>query len=526
MFDSALTAMSRLNPISLIDFWSKNFNFFDKQVRITIKNLPIQKSQKKFWETFINFSAANWYFQENALRNNETLINFRKKIVINVFREIQKANPNFEKISKLMEIGAKKEIEIFKKDDKKISQIIGDLRAEFINALFSEDENHWLDFSRSYMNKQYWAGNGIKKLMEIVKDEYGLDIESDEVLRTPALRLLKIRPVYNEGERAEDFKYTPQPVVWFPPTVLDHHIVSLLPRHGMSLVHHLAKFHPTYVMILNDYSSEEVLKMSPEDFVEQTAILLNFVQEQEKIKPIFGGYCQGGTIAVLTSLTEKLRPLVKSVFTIVAATGKKDEDTTTSVFLDNLELVSEVVKNGYMVAPEFLSIPLKKDNWSPYGDVLNNLSKAERYVQRIKEMIETKGYDIKKARKVLAYEIIKEVVLEIWLASMHHIPISTTAMTLPVFRDGIMPDGTYNLELFGQRLQTRDFDKYNIPVHIFAGEFDKVVPVVSATELKKQVKNCFVHLFSDGHIAPATNFKGGVLQQPIIETVESIFKNY
>lgn len=525
MFLDALNALSKINPVSPFEFWGKNVDQANKNWKKMLSLFPLKKEQRDFWEILGNFSVANWYFGENSLKNYEALLNFRKKIIINMIREFHKKNIDIPKIAKLIQLGLDKEAEIFKKDDKNLQQIAADFREKFWEALFSKDERAWLDFSRGYFDQQYWAGRGQQKLMETVRSEYGLDVSSEEVFRTPCLRLLEIKPVYAEGENPDDFPYTPQPVMWLPPTVLDHHIVSLLPNYGMSLVHYLAKFHPVYVVILNDYTSSDVMNMTPEIFVEQIAEVLKFIGQREQTKPIFAGYCQGGTLAILSSLTEKIRPLVKAVFTAAAASGKKEEESEiSSLFLDSLDMVSEVAKKGYMVAPEFLSIGLKKEGWSPFGDLLANLVKAEKYTERIKALMSLKGYDIKKAKKVLAYEIIKEVVLEIWLGSMKAIPIATTAMTLPVFRDGIQPDGSYNLELFGKKLNVKDFETWGIPVHVFAGEFDKVVPSISSSEISNFIRNCFVHLVPGGHISLATNFKGGKFQEPIIKAVEEIFK--
>lgn len=523
MIHNFLNALNNINPVSPFEFWGKTIDQANKNWKKCLSMFPLRKEQRDFWEILGNFSVANYYFTENSVKNYEALLNFRKKIIINMIREFLKKNMDIPKIAKLIQIGLDKEAEIFKKDDKNIQQISADFREKFWEALFSKDERAWLDFSRKYFDQQYWAGRGQQKLMDTVRSEYGLEVSSEEVFRTSCLRLLEIKPVYAEGESPDDFPYTPQPVMWLPPTVLDHHIVSLLPNYGMSLVHYLAKFHPVYVMILNDYTSNEVMHMTPEKFIDETAELLKFIAEREQTKPIFAGYCQGGTLAILSTLTEKIRPLVKAVFTAASASGKKEDDSEiSSIFLDSLNMVTEVAKKGYMVAPEFLSIGLKKEGWSPFGDLLTNLVKAEKYTERIKTLMSEKNYDIKKAKKVLAYEIIKEVVLEIWLGSMKAIPVATTAMTLPVFRDGIT-DGFYNLELFGEKLNVKDFDLFKIPVHIFAGEFDKVVPPESATEIAKAIQNCFVHLVPGGHISLATNFKGGKFQSPIVKAVEEIF---
>lgn len=520
-----LDAMSKINPVSTFEFWGKQVDQANKNWKKSLAVLPLSSEQRDFWEILGNFNVADWYFKENSLKNYEALLNFRKKIIINMIREFFKKNLDIPKVAKLIQVGLDRETEIFKKDDKNIQQISANFREKFWEALFSKNEKAWLEFSREYFDQQYWAGRGQKKLMETVRSEYGLDVSTEEVFRTPCLRLLKVIPVYAKGEKPEDFPYTKQPVMWLPPTVLDHHIVSLLPNYGMSLVHYLAKFHPVYVVILNDYTSPDVLKMTKEIFVDQIAELLKFINEQEKTRAIFAGYCQGGTLAILSSLTEKIRPYIKAVFTAAAASGKKEDDSEiTSLFLDSLDMVSEVAKKGYMVAPEFLSIGLKKEGWSPFGDLLNNLIKAEKYTERIKRLMNENDYDIKKAKKVLAYEIIKEVVLEIWLSSMRAIPMATTEMTLPVFRDGIMPDGSYNLELFGKKLNVKDFEKWGIPVYIFAGEFDKVVPQESSTEIAKFIKNCFIKLFKGGHVALANNLRNGLFQTPIVKAVEKVSK--
>jgi len=524
MISNFLETLYSINPISPVEYIGRNVDIFNRQWKKTIKILPLKKEQKQFLETFRNFAVGNWYFFENCTEKSETLINFRKKLIINICKELLKKRVNTDRVSKLIQLGINKEVEIIKKDDKNLTQIGSELREQTLAAFFSNNPKNWLVFSRKHLDKHYWAGRGTKKLMDLVRDEYGLKNSTIEVYRTSYLRLLKVIPVYSNGEKPGDFKYTQQPNVIFPPTVLDEDIVGLLPNHGMSLVHYLSKYHPVYVMLLNDYTSKAVLNMTKEEFVNQTAALLKFVTEREQAKPIFSGYCQGGTIAVLTSLTEKIRPYVKAVFTMAAATGKKEEDSEiSSLFLDDLSLVSEVVKNGFMIAAEFLALGTKKSGWSPFGDVLSYLVKGEKYADRINELIETKGYDLKKARKVLSFEIFKEIAIEIWLASMHAIPVATTEITLPVFRDGILSDGTYDLEIFGQKINVYDYNKYNIPIHIFAGKFDKVVPVTSAIEISKFVKNCYVHLFDGGHIGLATNLKGGIFQNPIIEAVEEIF---
>jgi pimeloyl-ACP methyl ester carboxylesterase len=96
-------------------------------------------------------------------------------------------------------------------------------------------------------------------------------------------------------------------------------------------------------------------------------------------------------------------------------------------------------------------------------------------------------------------------------------------MTLPIFKEGILSDGTYNLKLLGETIDVNNFNKRNLPLRLFFGKYDKVVPSESARAIADYVQDCKIYEFPGGHIDMCTKFDKG-FQTPIIEEVEKIAK--
>lgn len=529
--------MSERNPYYLFNDFSNIFFQSARNIEKGIESL-VKETQKlaerKIFPDFINnqmlasanFFLGNWYLGNNLALGYKDINSFKMKFLYRLICKIQKGEISFEEILDQFKFAIDKETEMLITDEKKYAKV----RAEYIRygleALtdyFSGDTRTMVKFSDHYKDEQFWVEKMMKRLKENVRHEYGIDVSSRKVFSTEYLSLLEIVPIYKDGENSDDYDYIDQPIVILPPTVLDHHIVGLLPNYDMSMVHYFAKRCPVYVMIVNDYRDEHVLNMIKEDLVLHMIKVFEYLKLIENEKPIFCGYCQGGTIAIMSALTGKLDEYIKAVFGVVSPTGKKKEQEDLgplALVFEDIELVGELVNGSLMVGREFLSIGLKEAGWSPGSDVVRKMLEAKKYRERIRQDIKN-GKSFIDAEKSLTEEIIKKIVLDIWLGSMENVPLATTEMSLAAFKNGIDPNGFYNIEMFGKKLNVNYFNESQKGLYLFAAQTDRVVPPNTVFEIVKYIEHAKHFIIPTGHIGLCTNFKDN-LHEPIFNAIKEV----
>jgi len=514
-----------LFPITHLEYMGRNVDSWLKHSRKIIRNSFLPKEQKHFLETLINMNAGSYYLGENILTSYEEQIGARQTLVPNFLKRVLEGKIDLSTIKEIIDFGIKHEIDLFKSNNEAFGKVGTDYQKQFIDALKSDDKKALLKMSRHLIDDQYWIKKGPARLGVNIEQQYGLEISSEIIYSTNCFELTRIDPIYGPGEKASDFKRTEENVIWIVPALLGKEILSLLPNHGMSLVHYLAKFHNVYVISYKNYKGKALLEATSEKLLNDIHEILQFMYLSTGLKSILAGYCQGGTIALMGSLTEKINQLIKGVVTAMAPTDIYDTENIGPMImaLEDLDLVGKYTENGHlMIDKNCLFLGLKKKGQGNGSEFLASQIKAKKYRERIKELI-AEGRDVGEAIKCLSEEIIYDLAIENWTKSKKSVPPAAVEITLELFAKGISDDGLYSKWLYGKQLDLNYLVETNTPSYFIYGKHDKVVKKETATAAGKRLSNSTLIELDCGHIGPPTEFGIG-FQEPFIKAVEEISK--
>lgn len=506
--------------IDYVEMMNRNFDLTLRQTRRAVKNSRLSKTQKRSFEILLNLFFGNYYLGSNIFDNYKNLFGLRTKFFMNFLQKVQKGEITNKEINNLIETTIERELDLLTRDSKIFSDIVAEYGNYFAESIERKDKKAFVKYTRKYIDEQFIAGRGIKSLCDLIRNEHGTGVGTTEIYETSCLKLLQVNPIYAKGESKTDSKYIRQPLILIPPTVLGSGVLAFAPNYGTSLIHHLSEHNPVFVINFKDFKSSPMLKMTMESLIDELIEILKFVNLMYGTKPIFGGYCQGGLIALLASLSEKLNPYIKAIFAMATPTGKMDMGNSSiqSLLFKDLGLATKTVNGHKVIAKEFPIVGLKNDDWSALLDFAANLSKAKVFRKRILEMVKS-GIDIHDAIKRLSIENIEYLAQTVWLNNMEDLPFALTDWSLSVFKNGICPDGSYDAMLDGKRLSTATINKNKKTVHLFYGKRDKLVTPERALEIVPHLDNCETHPIDCGHIGICNVFNKGY-QEPIIEAIE------
>ncbi len=366
------------------------------------------------------------------------------------------------------------------------------------NSLSDSSSEDILKYSERQLKLMDTLYNSYPQAIREIEPEYGFHFDSGgyvKIAETDRFEVYQVLPTEKNVSVREDGK----PMLIIPPYVLGANILAFLPGEKRSYVHAFANQGiPTYIRVVKDIATTPAVQvMTGEDDALDTRYFSQVLVAKHGKKVTLNGYCQGGFMSVVDTLSGKLDGLVDALITAVAPLdGSRSKSLVEYIehlpfrFRDLGYGIKTLPNGNRVVDGKILSWVFKLksiENEAPFLSFYRDLTMFDR------------GSGIPKINKAAA-------AISHWLTyDITDLPVGITRLSFDSYTQPVSEDGTLPVRLFSKPLNFKRIEEKGIKWLICIAESDDLVDQ-SAALAPLDFIEAEVAVFPKGHASMATSW--------------------
>ena len=367
------------------------------------------------------------------------------------------------------------------------------------NTLSGHNPEEILQYSQMQLQIMDTLNESYPRAVREIEPEYGLHFDNGGYVKAAETERFELHQVL-PSDRNVGVRENGKPMIVVPPYVLGANILAFLPGENESYVHAFANQGiPTYIRVVKDISKTAAVQvMTGEDDALDLAYFSRELVARHGKKVTLNGYCHGGFMSVIDTLSGQLDGLVDALITCAAPMdGSRSKSLVEYMehlpfrFRDLGYAIKRLPNGNRAVDGKILSWVFKLksiENEAPFLSFYRDLM-----------MFDNGSGQIPKISKTVA-------AISRWLTyDVTDLPVGITRLSFDSYTKPVSEDGTLPVRLFGKPLNFTSIAGKGIKWLICVSENDELVDE-SAALAPLEFVEAEVAVFPKGHTSMATSW--------------------